>query len=448
MKTVSTLIAALVASSNADVVKSGPQELLYSGDTYIYTAPHDTTGAANIPFTNMTVVSYSKKLNTIPEGYSAINIDAHLPKYLVRSHPGSDQTTLKKAYGNDAVQVGPEHFILATSEVLERKAHSCGSLVLNPVTGDDVRRSEMRIPEVSPSTSSMDVKSDYMSEITDKNMESILRMLSGEDPIEVDGSTTKLLTRYSFVDQNRQAAEWAGSWLIEHAACDDVEYQTFTVSGQLTRNVICKKIGKTEPSEIVVVGAHFDSISSANGGDSATFAPGAIDNGSGSATVMAVANALKEHQNGKTIHFILFSGEEQGLYGSTHYVSVAQQEGLKIRCALILDMTAYSNRYFGVIIEGTNDAAIKQLMENADTNLQYLSSTLGSSLSIQHNHRSFGSDHVPFQRAGIPAILHIERDDTNYPGYHRTTDTVAYANFDQMRDIGRVMLGQVMDYSA
>ena len=104
----------------------------------------------------------------------------------------------------------------------------------------------------------------------------------------------------------------------------------------MTRNVVCIKTGKTNPSEIVVVGAHFDSISSANGGDSATFAPGAIDNGSGSTTVMTVAKALKDHQNGKTIHFILFSGEEQGLYGSTHYVNVAQHAKFDIKvCELV-----------------------------------------------------------------------------------------------------------------
>jgi Zn-dependent M28 family amino/carboxypeptidase len=45
-------------------------------------------------------------------------------------------------------------------------------------------------------------------------------------------------------------------------------------------------------------------------------------------------------------------------------------------------------------------------------------------LEINLSDNSFGSDHVSFQRAGIPAILGIELDDTNYPHYHRVTDTV------------------------
>lgn len=45
-------------------------------------------------------------------------------------------------------------------------------------------------------------------------------------------------------------------------------------------------------------------------------------------------------------------------------------------------------------------------------------------LQVALSDNSFGSDHVSFQRAGIPAILGIELDDTNYPHYHRVTDTV------------------------
>lgn len=44
-------------------------------------------------------------------------------------------------------------------------------------------------------------------------------------------------------------------------------------------------------------------------------------------------------------------------------------------------------------------------------------------------------DHVPFQQAGIPCFLAIELDDVDYPGYHRTTDTVSYMNYDQALDI-------------
>ena len=41
----------------------------------------------------------------------------------------------------------------------------------------------------------------------------------------------------------------------------------------------------------------------------------------------------------------------------------------------------------------------------------------------------------------------IERDDTNYPHYHRATDTVAHATWNQLRDICRVVVGQIVDYA-
>ena len=221
--------ASILATASADVVKTGPSELIFNGQSFVYMAPHDTSGSANIPFTNATVIAVAEKFDQMPSGYSQININSTLPKYLVRSHPGEDQVNLKAAYSEDVIQVGPEHFILATDEVMERKAHSCGSLVLNPVTGLDVRRSEMVIPKVSPTTSQNDLKSDYMSKLTSNDMQQVLEQLSGEQSIQVDGTTTKLLTRYSFVDQNRQAAEWAGAWFLENSVCDDLIYQVWQI---------------------------------------------------------------------------------------------------------------------------------------------------------------------------------------------------------------------------
>lgn len=58
---------------------------------------------------------------------------------------------------------------------------------------------------------------------------------------------------------------------------------------------------------------------------------------------------------------------------------------------------------------------------------------------------SFGSDHVPFQQAGIPCFLAIQLDDTDYPHYHRNTDTVAYANYDQALDIIKGLVGTLAD---
>ncbi len=56
-----------------------------------------------------------------------------------------------------------------------------------------------------------------------------------------------------------------------------------------------------------------------------------------------------------------------------------------------------------------------------------------------------GGTHAPCHQAGFPAFLAIEQDNTDYPGYHRTTDQVNYLNVDQSVDIAKAIVGSVWD---
>ena len=79
--------------------------------------------------------------------------------------------------------------------------------------------------------------------------------------------------------------------------------------------------------------------------------------GSGSAGVLHLAEIFAEFNTDRTIHFVLFSGEEQGLYGSQNYVKVAQNSKWNIVSAICMDMIGYSKKYFGVTI-GNHDHQI------------------------------------------------------------------------------------------
>lgn len=276
-----------------------------------------------------------------------------------------------------------------------------------------------------------------------REAETFLRKLTGDDELAIEGVAQKIQTRMSTTKDNLIAAEWIAETLMAAGACDDVYQQEFLVSSQTTRNVVCVKHGITKKDEVVVIGAHFDSIPSSGA------APGAVDNGSGTVSVMVAAVALAKAVFERTIHFCLFSGEEQGLHGSREYVRVATSNSVVIPAAIIMDMTAYSSRFYGVAIEGDRRSDISAVMDNAEENLDFIKSTsgLGTDLSQQKNYRSFGSDHVPFQQAGYPSILLIERDDTSYPGYHRITDQVSYCNWGQLQDIARIAAAQVIDYA-
>ena len=111
---------------------------------------------------------------------------------------------------------------------------------------------------------------------------------------------------------------------------------------------VCIKRGRS--AKIVVVGGHHDSTSERPSTD----APGAIDNGSGSIGALAIAEAVSKSglEFDATLHFVFFGGEEQGLYGSYHYVEEATAANLDISHALIMDMIGYSSKYYGVTLEG------------------------------------------------------------------------------------------------
>ena len=90
-----------------------------------------------------------------------------------------------------------------------------------------------------------------------------------------------------------------------------------------SRNVIADRSGQGPSGErqVVLVTAHLDSIN-LSGGASAP-APGADDNGSGSAGVLEMARVLAGGAARHDLRLILFGGEEQGLFGSERYVAHA-----------------------------------------------------------------------------------------------------------------------------
>jgi Zn-dependent M28 family amino/carboxypeptidase len=112
-----------------------------------------------------------------------------------------------------------------------------------------------------------------------------------------------------------------------------------------TQNVIGVKLGVSTPEEVIVIGGHYDSTSD----QCAILAPGAVDNAGGCSMVMAIARAAMSITFDRTIHFICFGGEEQGLYGSQYYVNT---NGTSVQGAIIADMIGYSKNYYGVTLEG------------------------------------------------------------------------------------------------
>jgi carboxypeptidase Q len=105
---------------------------------------------------------------------------------------------------------------------------------------------------------------------------------------------------------------------------------TFREGPVESHNIVGEIQGSQDPEQIVLVGAHLDSWD---------LGTGAIDDGFGAAAVLGAANSILSSgiRPKRTIRFVLFTGEEQGLLGSKAYVRAHEREMPNTVCALVLD---------------------------------------------------------------------------------------------------------------
>ena len=154
------------------------------------------------------------------------------------------------------------------------------------------------------------------------------------------------------------------------------------------RNVIATINGTSIPKEKIVVGGHLDSWD---------LATGAMDNGIGSFSVLDMARTFKalKLQPARTIDFVMFMGEEEGLLGSRAYVDAAIKDKSidQIRYMLNYDMTNDPKGYH------TSDAESKDLFEAIGNIAKQLDTNFKNSFSVG---AGLHSDHQPFMLHGVP----------------------------------------------
>jgi peptidase M28-like protein len=237
-------------------------------------------------------------------------------------------------------------------------------------------------------------------------------------------------TRYSTSSHYADAAAWARDQLeaMGYAA----RLQDIVVGGSQSWNVIADKEGHAAGARgVVLVTAHLDSIN-IKGGPEAP-APGADDNGSGSAGLLEMARALRDHRGEHDLRFMLFGGEEEGLFGSKHYVAdLPAAERARIRAVVNMDMIGTLNvPTRSVLLEGAplSQRVIDGLSEAAMTY---------TGLVVETSLHPFASDHVPFIDAEIPAVLTIEGADNTNGNVHSGSDTLDNINYDFTLEILRM----------
>jgi len=172
------------------------------------------------------------------------------------------------------------------------------------------------------------------------------------------------------------------------------------------QNVVAEIRGYEKPDEIVVLGAHLDSWE---------LGTGALDNGCNAALVVEAARAIKASGllPRRTIRFILFSGEEEGLFGSWQYVKEHRAEMDKYRAVVIFDSGI--GRVTGFSLGGRHDIepALREILKPF----------AGWDVDNHTYDADWGTDHFDFLLEGVPNLV-ANQEVANYlANYHAASDT-------------------------
>lgn len=190
-------------------------------------------------------------------------------------------------------------------------------------------------------------------------------------------------------------------------------------------NTVAEIPGAEKPEEMVIIGGHLDSWD---------LGTGATDNGTGAMAVLEAARALRKLglKPKRTIRFVLFTGEEQGLNGSKAYVKAHSNELANISGVLVHDSGTGKVLTIGLMgnysVRETLDRALYPLAQAKEIGLA--EPTLRS---------EGGSDHESFDDAGVPGFWCVQ-DNVDYDKtHHSQADTLDRVHWDDLTEGAQVL---------
>lgn len=226
-------------------------------------------------------------------------------------------------------------------------------------------------------------------------------------------------------------------------------------------DVVAIQKGTERPDEVVIVQGHIDSRV-ADVMNATADAPGANDDGSGTALVLEAARVLSQHKYPVTIVYAVLSGEEQGLYGGKLLADYAAQQGWHVKAVLNNDIVGNSRGSDGLVDDthvrvfsegeradaddkmraamrrdgGENDSPSRNLSRF----IAGLAPADGKGFSVRQIWRTDrmgrGGDQIPFEQQGVPAVRFSVAVE-NYDHQHhdlRTDGGVVYGDTAQFMD--------------
>jgi hypothetical protein len=310
------------------------------------------------------------------------------------------------------------------------------------------------MPWIGPRTAPDPRVEAALSTIRQDDIKQRLDQISGNTDIVVNGKTTRIESRSTHGQSYKDALQFFKEKFEKDGY--QVSIDNYTRRGETLQNLRAVKVGQTKPNEIVMLGAHIDSTIGNVWYDEAK-APGADDDGSGAVAVSEIGHAIKDLPLDRTVVISLFSGEEQGLWGSRAMSELYKQSQVNIATGLDnnaaakspkivamyqLDMIGYAPGNNTVESHDTSDQAGPHALTDL-LNSKVQQYNLDLKIYGAHNDElNDRSDHYNFARMGVPAVLISEPYDTAQtpnPHYHSTHDVVANLNLPYMTNITKAV---------
>ena len=219
-----------------------------------------------------------------------------------------------------------------------------------------------------------------------------------------------------------------------------LQEDTFTNGAFTCKNLILTKVGTVYPNTYVIVCGHYDSVSGS----------GTNDNGSGIATILEVARLLQNVPTEYSIKFINFSGEEDGLLGSQHYVNTivnGTTPKMDIRLVFNIDevggvagMTNNSITCERDTGNPSSNNAASNTMTNELINCVELYSPLNGVLSY-----AYASDYMPFEDNNEVITGFFETNESSHP--HSPTDLLVNMDPVYNFNVAKAATGAVLHFA-
>jgi Zn-dependent M28 family amino/carboxypeptidase len=231
-----------------------------------------------------------------------------------------------------------------------------------------------------------------------------------------------------------------------------VDSQTFNAEGKIVRNLEAEITGSQRPDEIIIIGAHYDSVQGS---------PGANDNASGVAALLEIARQLAGTNPARTLRFVAFVNEEPPFFyteqmGSLIYARRAFEQGDNIVAMLSLETIGYyddakgsqhypmplyslfypdTGNYIAFISNLSSHTLLLQSLGSFRQHTPFPSEGIAAPGWLTGIH---WSDHWAFWKQGYPALMVTDTALFRYPYYHTASDTPDKVNYPHL---ARVVAG-------